>query len=113
VLTGGSAYVSDAFWKNYADRFYRFRPPIHEEQAQALTYITNNGTITITGYAGPAGELTIPDTISVLPVTAIGGFAFSGCTSAQELTIPQTVTQIGPYAFTTCTNLVNVVIPAR
>ena len=111
VLTGGSAYVSDALWRNYTNRFYRFRPPIHEEQAQALTYITNNGTITLTGYTGPAGKLTIPDTISGLPVTAIGGYAFSGCTSAQDLAVPQTVTQIGPYAFTTCTNLINIVIP--
>ena len=31
-------------------------------QAQ-FNYTTNNGTITITGYAGPGGDVTIPDTI--------------------------------------------------
>jgi len=32
-------------------------------QAQ-FSYITNNGTITITGYTGPAGAVTIPATIN-------------------------------------------------
>ena len=33
---------------------------------------TNNGTITITGYTGPGGAVTIPGTINGLPVTSIG-----------------------------------------
>ena len=40
-------------------------------QAQ-YSYATNNGTITITGYTGPGGDVTIPDRISDLPVTSIG-----------------------------------------
>ena len=44
-------------------------------QAQ-FTYTTNDGTITITGYTGPSGDLTIPDTITGLPVANIGGGAF-------------------------------------
>jgi len=42
-------------------------------QAQ-FTYTTNNGTITITGYAGSGGvgAVTIPGTINGLPVTSIG-----------------------------------------
>ena len=32
-------------------------------QAQ-FTYTTNNGVITITGYTGPGGEVTVPDTIT-------------------------------------------------
>ena len=36
------------------------------------TYTTNNGTITITGYTGPGGAVTIPGTINGLPVTSIG-----------------------------------------
>ena len=46
-------------------------------QAQ-FTYVTNNGTITITGGSGgcPSGALTIPDTINGLPVTSIGDWAF-------------------------------------
>ena len=41
-------------------------------QAQDFTYTTNNGTITITGYIGPGGVVTIPETINDLPVTSIG-----------------------------------------
>jgi hypothetical protein len=45
------------------------------DQAQ-FNYRTNNGAITITGYTGPGCEATIPDTITGLPVTAIGDFGF-------------------------------------
>ena len=38
-------------------------------QAQDYTYTFTNGTITITGYTGPGGALTIPDTINGLLVT--------------------------------------------
>ena len=43
-------------------------------QAQ-FTYTTNNGSITITGYTGQGGAVTIPDTINGLPVTDIGRYA--------------------------------------
>ncbi len=33
--------------------------------------ITNNGTITITGYTGPGGDVSIPSEINGLPVTTI------------------------------------------
>ncbi len=45
-------------------------------QAQDFTYTTDNSTITITAYTGPGGDVTIPDTISGLPVTSIGDEAF-------------------------------------
>jgi len=38
--------------------------------AQDYTYITNNNAITITGYTGPNGAVSIPDTIDGLPVTS-------------------------------------------
>jgi hypothetical protein len=44
-------------------------------QAQ-FTYTTNNGTITITRYTGPGGDVIIPSTIDGLPVTSIGAGAF-------------------------------------
>jgi hypothetical protein len=49
-------------------------------QAQ-FNFTTNNGTITITGYTGPGGAVTIPSAINVLPVTSIGDDAFEQCTS--------------------------------
>src|ERR1039457_4359331 len=41
-------------------------------------YTTINGTVTITGYYGPGGALSIPSTIIGLPVTSIGESAFTG-----------------------------------
>lgn len=41
-------------------------------QAQ-LTFPTNNGSITITGYTGTNGMVVIPDTMSDYPVASIGG----------------------------------------
>jgi hypothetical protein len=40
-------------------------------QAQDYAYTTNNGTITITKYIGPGGDVTIPSRINGLPVTSI------------------------------------------
>ena len=79
-------------------------------QAQ-FNYTTNNGSITITGYTGPGGAVTIPDTINALPVTAIGGHlntsgvwegAFYQCTNLTSVTIPDSVTYIGNAAFQFC-----------
>lgn len=66
-------------------------------QAQ-FNFITNSGTIIITGYTGPSGPVTIPGTISGLPVTAIEGPAFEnkGITS---VAIPASVTSIQPQEF--------------
>ena len=60
-----------------------------------FNYTINNGTITITGYTGPGGAVTIPDTINGLPVTSIGDCAFYNCTSLTSVTIPNSVTSIG------------------
>jgi BspA type Leucine rich repeat region (6 copies) len=78
-------------------------------QAQ-FTYTTNNGTITITGYTGSGGAVTIPDTINGLPVTSIGDDAFEG-TALTSVTIPGNVTDIGFDAFFYCNNLTSVTIP--
>ncbi len=99
-----------------------------------FTYTTNNGTITITGYAGPGGQVVIPDTINGLPVVDIEGSAFRNNAVLTGITIPGTVIsidaaafsdcsrlasvvilngvkEIGPYAFLACTNLIDVAIP--
>ena len=81
-------------------------------QAQ-FTYMTNDdhSTITIIGYAGPGGAVTIPDTITGLPVTSIADFAFYARTSLTSVTIPNSVTNIGFEAFYDCTSLTSVTIP--
>ena len=76
-------------------------------QAQ-FTYTTNNGTITITRYTGPADSIFVPAAINGLPVTGIAQYAFSygyyGW-NLTHLTIPDTVTNISELALYDCGGL--------
>jgi serine/threonine protein kinase len=76
------------------------------------TYTTNNGAITITKYTGSGGEVTIPSTISGLPVTGIAAQAFFNCRSLTCVTIPPAVTHIGYMALLGCTNLATITVAA-
>jgi len=78
-------------------------------QAQ-FNYVTNSGTITITGYTGSGGNVTIPSTTNGLAVTGIGTNAFYECWLLTSVTIPDGVTSIGAFAFAYC-GLTNVTIP--
>jgi len=62
-------------------------------------------TITITGYTGSGGAVTIPSTTNGLPVTSIGDGAFYDCIRMTNITIPSSVTPIGASAFFYCTSL--------
>ena len=68
-------------------------------------YQINSGGITITGYAGPGGAITIPATINGLPVTSFWDYAFYGCTNLTSITISKRITSIGFGAFYGCTSL--------
>ncbi len=80
-------------------------------QSQDYTYTSNGGAITITGYSGTGGDITIPDTISGLPVISIGINAFRDTPSLTSVTIPNSVTSIEGFAFYQCSNLKKVTIP--
>jgi pimeloyl-ACP methyl ester carboxylesterase len=68
----------------------------------------NGNAITITGYTGPGGAVTIPSVITNLPVTSIGADAFYWNGSITSVTIPNSVTNIGDSAFIQCSNLTSV-----
>ncbi len=55
-------------------------------QAQ-LAWVTNNGAVVITGYAGLGGAATISGTINGLRVTSIGEDAFSFCDGLLAITV--------------------------
>ena len=62
-----------------------------------------------------SGDVEIPGTIKdegkEYAVTSIGDFAFSGCSSLTQITIPEGVTSIGNVAFSGCSSLTEVAIP--
>ncbi len=76
-----------------------------------FNYTTNNGTLTITGYAGTGGDVSIPESIDGLPVTEIGTNAFYYATGLTNVTLPNSVTTIGGFAFSGCTGLRTILLP--
>lgn len=79
-------------------------------QAQ-FVFATNTGAITITGYTGTNGVVTIPSTIDGLAVTSIGYEAFWACESLISITVGNNVTNIANGAFWECQSLTNVTLP--
>jgi hypothetical protein len=83
-------------------------------QAQ-FTFTINNGTITITGYTGPSGPVSIPSTISGLQVTAISRTTFAppnNVGNISSISIPDTVTNIDSDSFVNCYALTTIIIDA-
>src|SRR5580693_7115410 len=75
-------------------------------------YNAPNATITITGYYGPDGNVSIPAAIDGYPVTIIGEDAFYECIGVTNVTIPGSVTSIGDGAFY-ASGLTGVTIPGN
>jgi hypothetical protein len=83
---------------------------LEEVSAEDFTYVTNGGVLTITGYIGPGGAVSIPSTIHGLPVAGIGDSAFLGLTDLLGVIIPDSVTNIGDQAFLNCSGLASLSI---
>ena len=82
-----------------------------ETPIDSFTYEINGESVTITGYTGSEGNVTIPSEIDGKPVTAIGERAFSQNNTLTSVAIPDSVTGIGDYAFYE-SGLENINIPA-
>ena len=74
----------------------------------ALTFTEAEGGYSVTGCVADIDVAIIPEIYNGSPVTTIGNDAFSGCTSLESITIPNSVTSIGYYAFYGCTSLTSV-----
>jgi hypothetical protein len=106
TLNGTSLNFTDSQWRNYSRRFYRLvlaEPPAEQVP---YTWITNNDAITLTGYTGSGGDVTLPTFITGLPVTSIGVQAFFYQSNLHTVLIPDSITKIGTEAFENCGNLV-------
>jgi hypothetical protein len=86
------------------------RPAVVQAQ---LEYRVENRTITITGYSGLGGAVTIPATIHGLPVTAIGWGTFCGWSTMTSVTIPESVTSIEGLVFSGCVRLTSIAVDPR
>ena len=96
---------------------YKFLPllllTVFPSIAQALdyTYTTNNGAITITGYTGPGGDVSIPSEINGLSVISIETDVFYGCANLTSIIIPDSIGFIGfSNPFNQCTSLTNIIL---
>ena len=76
-----------------------------------FSFTTNNGALTVAGYSGSGGAVTIPDKTNGFRITAIGGFVFQRNYSLTSISIPNTITNIGADAFYQCPLLTSVTIP--
>jgi len=70
----------------------------------------HDGTCTVTGYTGPGGDVTIPDTLGGLTVTAIGIRAFWNSSSLTSIMIGNSITDIGVSAFDGCSGLTAIIV---
>ncbi len=74
--------------------------PVH------YTYTVSRGKATITGYTGPGGDITIPDSLGAgYPVVHIDFYAFTEISSITRVTLPAGLETIREGAFSFCTRL--------
>lgn len=74
--------------------------------ADGYSYEDNgDGTVTITGYYGVGGDITLPSVLGGKTVTVIGESAFSGNGTITKATIPSSVIRIQDKAFYECSNM--------
>ena len=86
--------------------------PIAVTRLEDFEWEQDDVGITITGYTGSGGAVTIPSSIHETPVIAIGDGAFSE-KRLTSVTIPDSVTNISASAFFRATGLTSMKIPSN
>ncbi len=76
-----------------------------------LTFTTNNGDITITGYTGTPVNVAIPNTTNTHLVIAIASEAFFGKTTITSVTIGTNVGTLASEVFGNCSGLASITFP--
>jgi hypothetical protein len=77
-----------------------------------FAYQSANGAVTITGYTGSGGSVTIPSSVQGMPVRYIGDSAFHSVTTLTKVTIPDSVTSLGNFCFMWCVKLESAILPS-
>ena len=84
---------------------------LYAMESTPFAYTSDGSWVSITGYSGPGGSVTIPSTLNGLPVTGIADSAFAGQQNITSISIPNGVTSIGSSAFNGCTGLTGITLP--
>ncbi|MCK5863158.1 MAG: leucine-rich repeat protein, partial [Candidatus Hydrogenedentes bacterium] len=97
VVTGHTVYA------NWAESLYS---PVDD-----FLYSVDGNEVTITGYTGMGGDVSIPPVIENETVTKIGTRAFADNNALTNVIVGFGLADIGQAAFSNCANLVSVIFP--
>ncbi len=119
IGTGAFSQLSSGFTLSYKNEVTGFSTPTFTDSSTESisavpmygTSVTNN-QVSITRFTGAGGPLTVPATISGLPVVAVGTSGFSGDARITSVSLPSGITSLGNYAFLNCSLLQQISIPA-
>ena len=75
---------------------------------EGFSYQQASGGVEVTGYAGDATELSIPEELGGSKVVGIANSALSGHTSLRSVEVPGSVGTLGAHSFDGCTSLASV-----
>jgi hypothetical protein len=94
---------------------------INAGDVQGFVWMLNSDgeSVSIYGYDGAGGAVTVPATVPVqlnnaeatnLPVISIGDWAFSNCTNLTSIVLPDSIANLDGYVFYGCVALTNVAV---